>query len=147
METIKNTTMNYKFIFLAIICSVVLFSPVASQNKAKHASKNEQLHEVFAQKEVEKPKHNHYLKKSSNELEATVALTYTVYKKYISSQDMGSCVFHPSCSTYAIEALQTDNPFVAYVKIFDRLSRCHGFSKPGQYPQHKNTGLLYDPVH
>jgi putative membrane protein insertion efficiency factor len=139
--------MNYKCFFSALIFSVVIFSSVTAQNTKHHVSKNEQLHEVFAPKKAEKHTHNQYLKKSSNELEATFALAYTVYKNYISSQDMGNCVFHPSCSTYAIEALQTDNPFVAYVKIFDRLSRCHGFSKPGQYPQYKNTGLLYDPVH
>ena len=48
-----------------------------------------------------------YLKKSSNELEATAAVLFIGYKNFLSSQDMNSCVFTPSCSVYAIESCST----------------------------------------
>lgn len=88
-----------------------------------------------------------YLKNSKNELQATGAVLFVGYKNFISSQDMGSCVFTPSCSVYAIESFQSDNPFLAYVKVFDRLSRCHPLTARGEYPRYKKTALLYDPVH
>ena len=80
-----------------------------------------------------------YLKKSSNELEATAAILFIWYKNFLSSQDMNSCVFTPSCSVYAIESLQHNNPFVAYLKIFDRLSRCHPLIAKKEYPYNFQT--------
>ncbi|HOO83399.1 MAG TPA: membrane protein insertion efficiency factor YidD [Prolixibacteraceae bacterium] len=81
-----------------------------------------------------------------NELEGTFALMFTAYKKYVSPQDMSSCVFHPSCSVYAMQAIQQENAFVAYLKIFDRLTRCHPLVKQGQYPFDPKTGLYEDPL-
>jgi len=86
-----------------------------------------------------------YLKKSKNEIEGTAAILFLTYKSFFSSQDQNSCVFTPSCSVYAMESLQHDNPFVAYMKIFDRLQRCHPLVKPGEYEFHKQTQRFHDP--
>jgi putative membrane protein insertion efficiency factor len=88
-----------------------------------------------------------YLKKSSNELEATAAILFIGYKNFLSSQDMNSCVFTPSCSVYAIESLQHDNPFEAYLKIFDRLSRCNPLVAKNEYPYNFQTQKYYDPAY
>lgn len=98
-------------------------------------------------KPAAKTNYTKYLKQSSNELEATGAVLFLGYKSFFSSQDMASCVFSPSCSVYAIQSFQNDNPFVAYVKTFDRLSRCHPFTAKHQYPFYNNTRFLYDPIH
>jgi putative membrane protein insertion efficiency factor len=86
-----------------------------------------------------------YLKKSKNEIEGTAAVLFLTYKNFFSSQDQPSCVFTPSCSVYAMESLQHDNPFVAYLKIFDRLQRCHPLVKPGEYTIHQSSMRYYDP--
>jgi putative membrane protein insertion efficiency factor len=88
-----------------------------------------------------------YLKKSHNELEATAAILFIGYKSFLSSQDMNSCVFTPSCSVYAIESLQHNNPFKAYLKIFDRLSRCHPLSAKNEYQYNYQTQKYYDPAY
>jgi putative membrane protein insertion efficiency factor len=88
-----------------------------------------------------------YLKKSNNELEATAAILFLGYKSFFSSQDMNSCNFTPSCSVYAIESLQHKNPIEAYLKIFDRLSRCHPLSTKGEYQYNFQTQKFYDPAY
>ena len=88
-----------------------------------------------------------YLKKSHNELEATAAILFIGYKNFLSSQDMNTCVFTPSCSVYAIECLQHDNPFKAYLKIFDRLSRCNPLVAKGEYPFNYQIQKYDDPAY
>ena len=88
-----------------------------------------------------------YLKKSSNELEATVAILFIGYKNFLSSQDMNSCVFTPSCSVYAIESFQHNNPFEAYLKVFDRLSRCGPMVAKNEYPYNYETQKYDDPAY
>ena len=39
-----------------------------------------------------------------------------------------SCRFHPSCSSYALEALETHGPWKGGVLTLRRLSRCHPVS-------------------
>jgi hypothetical protein len=41
------------------------------------------------------------------------------------------CRFHPSCSEYAIDAIQKKSFFKALFLIIKRLLRCHPFSKGG----------------
>jgi len=88
-----------------------------------------------------------YLKKSKNELEETAAILFIGYKDFLSSQDMNSCVFSPSCSVYAIESLQHNNPFVAYLKIFDRLSRCHPLIAKNEYKYNYQIQKYVDPAY
>lgn len=132
--------------FLKIIALCGLLSCHTSLISAQESlSKFERLKKI----EQPKPKEQYrkYLNKSSNEMELTGAFLFVGYKYVFSSQDMASCVFTPSCSVYSIQSLQTDHPLLAYVKIFDRLSRCHPLTAKGEYPYYKNTAQLYDPVH
>lgn len=136
--------MLYRLSKIALIVSVLLFAAFAGVAQQK-TSRLEQLKKINAP--APKSNYSSYLKKSSNELELTAAVLFVGYKEFVSSQDMASCVFTPSCSVYAIESLQSDPLPVAYFKIFDRLSRCHPLTAKGQYPIDRKSLQLYDPVH
>lgn len=130
--------------YASILLVILGLIPFAGKAQ-KHPDKKQQLSRLFAP--TPKPDYNYYLKNSTNEIEITGALLFIGYKSFFSSQDMASCVFSPSCSVYAIQAFQNDNPIVAWMKVFDRLSRCHPFTKEGEYPLIHQTQLLYDPLH
>jgi putative component of membrane protein insertase Oxa1/YidC/SpoIIIJ protein YidD len=140
MATTKTTIMRFKNT-LPVILLLCFSIPAFCQDD----SQSERLKNQFKPKE--KTNYSEYLKKSTNEFEGTAALLFVGYKSLFSSQDMASCVFTPSCSMYAIESLQHDPLFVSYLKIFDRLSRCHPLTARNQYPLHPKTGMLYDPVY
>ena len=44
------------------------------------------------------------------------------------------CRFHPSCSSYAIEALRRHGPFVGTGHAFRRVVRCHPYCEGGYDP-------------
>jgi putative membrane protein insertion efficiency factor len=44
------------------------------------------------------------------------------------------CRFHPSCSTYALEALEMHGPFHGAVLAIRRVLRCHPFHPGGLDP-------------
>jgi hypothetical protein len=44
------------------------------------------------------------------------------------------CRFHPSCSTYALEALRVHGPFRGVVLAAGRILRCHTFHPGGLDP-------------
>ena len=70
---------------------------------------------------------------------------FKFYKKFVSSQDANSCSFTPSCSVYALEAIEQQGLFIGWINFFDRFARCNGLS-PGDYPVDKHEKLLLDPV-
>ena len=45
-----------------------------------------------------------------------------------------SCRFHPSCSNYAVEAIEKKSLFMAAYLIIFRLLRCNPFFKGGEDP-------------
>jgi putative membrane protein insertion efficiency factor len=47
---------------------------------------------------------------------------------------LGSCKFHPSCSEYAIQALQTQGLWRGGLLAIRRLLRCHPFAPGGIDP-------------
>ena len=57
-----------------------------------------------------------------------------LYKKYISPHKSPSCRFTPSCSTYAIGALEEWGPVVGLGMAIWRIIRCNPFSKGGYDP-------------
>ncbi|MCB0364229.1 MAG: membrane protein insertion efficiency factor YidD [Bdellovibrionales bacterium] len=56
------------------------------------------------------------------------------YRVYLSSWLGGNCRFYPSCSEYAVEALNTQSPGRACRLIFHRLCKCHPFGESGYDP-------------
>jgi len=58
----------------------------------------------------------------------------TLYRWFLSPWLGGHCRFHPSCSEYALEALQCHRPGRALWLILRRLGRCHPFGGSGYDP-------------
>lgn len=50
------------------------------------------------------------------------------YRRLISPLLPPACRFHPSCSAYALEALQTHGPVKGLLLAVRRLLRCHPFT-------------------
>ena len=82
---------------------------------------------------------------SDNEIDFVFSSLFVFYKNHISSQDASRCGFHPSCSVYALEAIQKQGLIIGVINFFDRFSRCNGLS-PEQYSVYDHTGLRSDPV-
>ncbi|MFO8234647.1 MAG: membrane protein insertion efficiency factor YidD [Bacteroidales bacterium] len=88
-----------------------------------------------------------HFRESENEIDIIVSSVFLFYKTFISSQDMPTCIFTPSCSVYAVEAFQNKGVITGWLSTFDRLSRCHGLFNPGHYHFDTNKKRFYDPVH
>lgn len=56
------------------------------------------------------------------------------YKAHLSPQLVGQCAYHPSCSKYAMDALQNAPLHKALFAILMRILRCHPFAKGGWDP-------------
>lgn len=80
----------------------------------------------------------------NSEYDLIVGLLFRFYKNHISSQDMGACVFHPSCSEYAMLAIKKQGLLVGTINFFDRLTRCNYNSE--YYLTKTENGLIADPV-
>ncbi|MCL6101434.1 MAG: membrane protein insertion efficiency factor YidD [Bacteroidetes bacterium] len=88
-----------------------------------------------------------FAKGNKNEIESTFSAVFIFYKKFISSQDIDACVFYPSCSVYAIECIRHEkNKLNAFLKISDRVMRCHPLVSPGTYKIDNLTGKFFDPI-
>ncbi len=57
-----------------------------------------------------------------------------LYKKYLSKPINASCIFTPSCSEYAMDAIKKRNVFIAFFLIIWRILRCNPINKGGFDP-------------
>lgn len=57
-----------------------------------------------------------------------------IYKKYFSSSVYTNCCFKPTCSEYALEALQKHGLIKGCGLAVYRILRCNGLSKGGLDP-------------
>ena len=76
-------------------------------------------------------------------VEALLSGPYLFYKYFISSQDLASCSFHPSCANYARQAVARKGAW-GILLGFERLTRCHGLDEH-QYIRYRN-GTWLNPV-
>jgi len=60
------------------------------------------------------------------------------YRRHISPQTRPSCRFLPTCSAYALEALEKYGAAKGSLLALRRLLRCHPF--------HRDEHVVYDPV-
>lgn len=67
-------------------------------------------------------------------VKAVLVFTVGLYRTLGSQFFGGQCRFHPSCSHYAVEALQTQTIFTALQLIVKRILRCHPFGSSGWDP-------------
>ncbi|WP_409069088.1 membrane protein insertion efficiency factor YidD [Clostridium sp. FAM 1755] len=57
-----------------------------------------------------------------------------MYRKYISPLKRPSCRFYPTCSQYAIEAIERYGALKGTLISIKRILRCHPFNKGGYDP-------------
>ena len=60
------------------------------------------------------------------------------YRKYISPSRPPCCRFIPTCSTYALEAVEVHGALKGGILAVWRVLRCHPF--------HREKSFIYDPV-
>ena len=56
------------------------------------------------------------------------------YRKFISPLFPPRCRFYPTCSQYAVEAIEKKGAFKGSIMAVRRILRCHPFSKGGYDP-------------
>lgn len=86
-----------------------------------------------------------YFQEADTEVELAYTGLFLFYKSFISSQDGSNCSFTPSCSEYAVQAIEKFGPVKGPIKFFDRYSRCNSLS-PGFYQRNMRTRKLIDEV-
>ncbi|HDP70428.1 MAG TPA: membrane protein insertion efficiency factor YidD [Actinobacteria bacterium] len=57
-----------------------------------------------------------------------------IYQKYFSRFTRPSCRYYPSCSQYALEALEKYGSYRGALLFLKRVARCHPFSLGGHDP-------------
>ena len=117
-----------------------------SINASCLAQENNIMDQFSDQFEVQDTAHDYHLHTDhSNELKSVSSILFLFYKEFISSQDMNSCVFTPSCSVYAMEAIRKHGFFTGAMAALDRITRCNGMAY-GYYAIDEETNLNIDPV-
>lgn len=81
---------------------------------------------------------------TTNEVELLAYGALRFYQIVISTQDRPSCMFTPSCSNYAREAIELHGFLAGILMASDRLQRCNGWGRE-IYPLDPHTGKLIDP--
>lgn len=81
----------------------------------------------------------------TNDITLFFSLLQKIYQTFISSQDIPSCNFYPTCSSYAVQAVKKYTPLLGVIMAADRLLRCNG-QDLHYYPRHEESGRRYDPV-
>ena len=66
------------------------------------------------------------------------------YRFLISDLDGDNCPYHPSCSSFLVEAVKETNIIQGIIMYSDRFVRDLNVFKSGLYPVHK-SGHYYDP--
>jgi putative membrane protein insertion efficiency factor len=64
----------------------------------------------------------------------TAVFFINIYRNYLSCIMIRCCRFYPSCSSYAIEAIEKYGLFLGGLKAIKRIFRCHPFSAGGYDP-------------
>ena len=75
---------------------------------------------------------------------AALSAPIRFYRSFLSSLVPPSCRYHPTCSAYALEAIESHGPVRGVMLALRRLSRCHPISFLGggsgldPVPHHKH---------
>lgn len=123
-----------KFIIITpALISLSCFSQAQDVDRLMHAADTHKHHHHFS------------LRNATNEVTVTLTTLFILYKSVISSQDGSSCTFTPSCSEYALQAINKKGVVLGSLMTFDRLTRCNGLN-PDKYPYDYKRQLFIDPV-
>ncbi|NQY67056.1 MAG: membrane protein insertion efficiency factor YidD [Flavobacteriales bacterium] len=101
---------------------------------------------AFKTAPVEQEDHHKHIQEYNGEAKMFLGFMFLGYKRFISSQDGSRCNFNPSCSVYAVQAIQDQGIILGVINFFDRFARCNNFS-PNQYEKDYASRLFYDPLY
>lgn len=82
---------------------------------------------------------------NDSEIEYILYALFYTYKTFLSSQDMNSCNFHPSCSEYGLQAISKKGIIKGGVMTLDRMTRCHPL-KLSDYEYSPAHNKFKDPI-
>lgn len=81
-----------------------------------------------------------------NPLNAIAKSVINVYWYFISDLDGDNCPFHPSCSSFYLDAVEETNIVQGTLMFFDRFTRdASAVGRYERYPKYK-SGKLFDPA-
>lgn len=69
-----------------------------------------------------------------------------VYQRLLSPFSPGCCRFHPSCSAYAVEAINAHGALRGSWLAVKRIARCHPFGGHGYDPVPAGTKPISDKI-
>ena len=130
---------------LLLVSALVLgvFTPVHSDDWSNLRSIQDSRRDSNRPASAEKSRLD--LSESSDELEMAGLALLRLYQVVLSSQDGPRCMFHPSCSEYAKQALADRGVVVGTLLAVDRYLRCNGVDRD-LYPFDPILRKLLDPV-
>lgn len=131
-----------KYAIAIILVSLAMNAPLINAQELV----DKDLKTLFNRADTSVSDYTEPLRESKNEIDIAVSSVFLFYKTFISSQDMPTCIFTPSCSEYAVQAFRQKGLFIGWLSTFDRLSRCHGLASPEHYHLDMNKKRFYDPV-
>jgi uncharacterized protein len=135
---------NYSNKSLAIVAIVMCSAfNLLAQNESDLSFVSNTIDSKLSRKES--PVYLKNVQNNKGELDVVMSGLFLFYKTFLSSQDMNSCNFHPSCSEYAIQSIKKKGFIHGGLMAFDRLGRCNGFS-PEKYAIDIERRKLSDPV-
>ena len=67
-------------------------------------------------------------------MKTALTLTIRAYQMWVSPLFPAACRYHPTCSAYAIEAIERHGAWRGSVLAAKRISRCHPFHAGGFDP-------------
>lgn len=82
--------------------------------------------------------------RSANELVLLASGALRFYQLFLSTQDRPGCMFTPTCSNYALQAILKYGFARGFLRAVDRLQRCNGWGRE-LYPVDLRSGKLVDP--
>ncbi len=88
-----------------------------------------------------------YAYNSGNPFDILLKSVTNAYWFFFSDLDGDNCPFHPSCSSFLLDAVEETNIVQGTLMFFDRFTRDASFiGRYERYPKHI-SGKLYDPAH
>lgn len=124
------------------IFTIILFLLISITDYSQTPEDIERFNDLNVKTE-EKSKYE-FARKYDSDIKFMISRLFLLYKMFVSTQDVGSCAFTPSCSEYAMMSIQKQGFIIGTINFFDRFTRCNGLS-PELYSVNKETHKLEDP--
>ncbi|MCJ7554588.1 MAG: membrane protein insertion efficiency factor YidD [Ignavibacteriaceae bacterium] len=128
-----------KFLFVALL---IYSSSAFSQTELVKWEKAD-----FSYRIEESSSNRDYSYHSKKPFDILLKSVTNAYWFFISDLDGNNCPFHPSCSSFLLDAVAETNIVQGTLMFFDRFTRDASFiGRYDRYPKHK-SGKLYDPAY